>query len=91
LTTRIYFLQVRESELRQLRKSNTEYEEQNAALETLIENALKSVVKLEDETLQQRCHNQALQQHLEHMRATFTKAFNNVILPGKLKNALKEM
>lgn len=74
---------VREAELRQLRKSNTDYEQQNAALEKLIENTNTAIVKLEEETLQQRCHNQALLQHLEQMRNTLVEAFADMPLPGE--------
>lgn len=73
----------REAELRQLRKSNTDYEQQNSILEKLIENTKTAITKLEEETVQQRCHNQALQQHLDQMRITLTDAFREVILPGR--------
>lgn len=74
----------REAELRQLRKSNTDFEQQNSILEKLIENTKTAIAKLEEETVQQRCHNQALQQHLEQMRVTLTDAFSEIPLPGKL-------
>lgn len=72
----------REAELRQLRKSNTDYEQQNAILQKHIENMKAAVEKLEVETMQQRNNNVALQQHLDHMRATLTESFQNVPLPG---------
>src|SRR5215471_10117226 len=56
----------REAELRQLRKSNTDYEQQNAILQKHIENMKAAVEKLEVETVQQRNNNVALQQHLDH-------------------------
>jgi hypothetical protein len=43
-----------------------------------------AVEKLEVETMQQRNNNVALQQHLDHMRATLTASFQNIPLPGKL-------
>lgn len=73
---------LRETELRQLRKSNTDYEQQNSILEKLIENTKNAITKLEEETVQQRCHNQALQQHLDQMRLTLTDAFKEISLPG---------
>ncbi|KAL0269094.1 UNVERIFIED_CONTAM: hypothetical protein PYX00_006929 [Menopon gallinae] len=73
---------IREAELRQLRKSNTDYEQQNSILEKLIENTKTAITKLEEETVQQRCHNQALQQHLDQMRVTLTDAFGEIELPG---------
>ncbi|KDR10436.1 high mobility group protein 20A-like [Zootermopsis nevadensis] len=72
----------REAELRQLRKSNTDYEQQNAILQKHIENMKAAVEKLEVETVQQRNYNVALQQHLDHMRATLTTSFQNIPLPG---------
>jgi len=72
----------REAELRQLRKSNTEYEEQNAILSKHIENMKAAIEKLEVETVQQRSNNTALQQHLETLRATLTGNFSCVHLPG---------
>lgn len=72
----------REAELRQLRKSNTEYEEQNAILSKHIENMKAAIEKLEVETVQQRNNNLALLQHLENLRATLTNSFSNVPLPG---------
>ncbi|PNF22509.1 High mobility group protein 20A [Cryptotermes secundus] len=72
----------REAELRQLRKSNTDYEQQNAILQKHIENMKAAVEKLEVETMQQRNNNLALQQHLDHMRATLTASFQNIPLPG---------
>lgn len=76
---------MREAELRQLRKSNTDYEQQNSILEKLIENTKTAITKLEEETVQQRCHNQALQQHLDQMRVTLTDAFGEIELPGMLR------
>ncbi|XP_070537426.1 high mobility group protein 20A-like [Ptychodera flava] len=72
----------REQELRQLRKANTEYEEQNAILTKHIENMKSAVEKLEVEAVQQRNHNMALQQHLEALRGSLTSNFAHVPLPG---------
>ncbi|XP_067004693.2 high mobility group protein 20A [Anabrus simplex] len=72
----------RESELRQLRKSNTDYEQQNAILQKHIENMKAAIEKLEVETMQQRNNNAALQQHLDHMRSMLTSSFSSVPLPG---------
>ncbi|KAK4311285.1 hypothetical protein Pmani_017194 [Petrolisthes manimaculis] len=73
---------VREAELRQLRKSNTDYEEQNAILQKHIESMKSTVDRLESETSQQRSNNAALQQHIETLRRTLTKAFLSLPLPG---------
>jgi hypothetical protein len=47
-----------------------------------------AVEKLEVETMQQRNNNVALQQHLDHMRATLTASFQNIPLPGKINKIL---
>ncbi|MPC12623.1 High mobility group protein 20A [Portunus trituberculatus] len=73
---------VREGELRQLRKSNTDYEEQNAILQKHIESMKSTVERLESETSQQRSNNAALQQHIETLRRTLARAFINLPLPG---------
>ncbi|KAF5281813.1 hypothetical protein FQA39_LY05027 [Lamprigera yunnana] len=72
----------RDAELRQLRKSNTDYEQQNSILQKHIENVKGAIEKLEVEILQQRKNNKTLQQHLDHLRSTLTNGFANVKLPG---------
>jgi DNA repair exonuclease SbcCD ATPase subunit len=72
----------REAELRQLRKSNTEYEEQNAILSKHIDNMKAAIDKLDVETNQQRTSNQTLAQYLDKLRATLTAGFASVPLPG---------
>lgn len=72
----------RETELRQLRKQNTEYEEQNAILGKHIDNMKSAIGKLEIESVQQRKTNLALQQHLDNLRATLASHFSAVPLPG---------
>jgi hypothetical protein len=73
---------MRDSELRQLRKSNTDYEQQNAILQKHIENMKDAIAKLETEILQQEKNNASLQKHLEHLRSTLTNGFSGVKLPG---------
>lgn len=73
----------REAELRQLRKSNTDYEQQNSILQKHIENMRSAISKLESETSAQRTNNLALQQHLDQLRATLATSFSNIRLPGK--------
>lgn len=72
----------REAELRQLRKSNTDYEQQNSVLQKHIEHMKSAIEKLETETTQQRNHNVALQKHLDHLRSTLASGFSHVKLPG---------
>lgn len=72
----------RENELRQLRKSTTEYEEQNAILQKHIDNMKSAIEKLETEAVQQRNTNMALNSHLQSLRAMLTSSFAGVPLPG---------
>ncbi|KAL3288475.1 hypothetical protein HHI36_002918 [Cryptolaemus montrouzieri] len=72
----------RDAELRQLRKSNTDFEQQNAILQKHIENMKSAITKLEGEISQQEKNNTALQKHLEHLRSTLTTGFSTVKLPG---------
>lgn len=76
----------RDAELRQLRKSNTDYEQQNSILQKHIENMKVAIEKLEGEIMQQKKNNNCLQQHLDHLRATLVNGFSNVKLPGNNLN-----
>jgi len=73
---------MRESELRQLRRQNTEYEEQNAILSKHVDNMKQAIDKLEVEAVQQRSNNAALQQHLDVLRTTLVANFSRIPLPG---------
>ncbi|XP_028678990.1 high mobility group protein 20A isoform X2 [Erpetoichthys calabaricus] len=72
----------REGELRQLRKTNMEYEEQNAALQKHVESMRGAVERLEADVMQERNRNALLQQHLETLRMSLTSSFSNIPLPG---------
>lgn len=72
----------RDAELRQLRKINTDYEQQNAILSKHIENMKTAITKLEAEIMQQEKNNASLQQHLTYLRTTLTNGFSGVKLPG---------
>uniref|UniRef100_A0A161MRA5 High mobility group protein 20a n=1 Tax=Triatoma infestans TaxID=30076 RepID=A0A161MRA5_TRIIF len=72
----------REAELRQLRKSNTDYEQQNATIQTYLAGLHTAIDKLSVETQQQRGNNNALQQHLQHLRTAFTNMFSSIHVPG---------
>ncbi|CAH1116539.1 unnamed protein product [Phaedon cochleariae] len=72
----------RDAELRQLRKINTDYEQQNAILSKHIENMKVAITKLEAEIMQQEKNNASLQKHLSHLRTTLTNGFGSVKLPG---------
>ncbi|XP_069078300.1 high mobility group protein 20A [Pleurodeles waltl] len=72
----------REAELRQLRKTNMDYEERNAALQKHVESMRTAVEKLEVDVIQERSRNSLLHQHLETLRQALTNSFANVPLPG---------
>uniref|UniRef100_A0A8D0L9Y8 High mobility group protein 20A n=1 Tax=Sphenodon punctatus TaxID=8508 RepID=A0A8D0L9Y8_SPHPU len=72
----------REAELRQLRKSNMEFEERNAALQKHVESMRTAVEKLEVDVIQERSRNTVLQQHLETLRQALASSFAGVPLPG---------
>ncbi|XP_048337768.1 high mobility group protein 20A isoform X2 [Sphaerodactylus townsendi] len=72
----------REAELRQLRKSNMEFEERNAALQKHVESMRTAVEKLEVDVIQERGRNTMLQQHLETLRQALASSFAGVPLPG---------
>ncbi|XP_063170340.1 high mobility group protein 20A isoform X2 [Candoia aspera] len=72
----------REAELRQLRKSNMEFEERNAALQKHVESMRTAVEKLEVDVIHERSRNTVLQQHLETLRQALTSSFAGVALPG---------
>ncbi|XP_046662410.1 high mobility group protein 20A-like [Homalodisca vitripennis] len=77
----------REAELRQLRKSNTDYEQQNAILQKHMENMRAAVDKLTVETQQQHSNNTILQEHLQQIRSTLAIGFSNLPLPGTKETA----
>lgn len=72
----------REAELRQLRKTNMEYEERNAALQKHVESMRGAVERLEGDVMQERGRNSLLHQHLETLRQALTSSFSSVPLPG---------
>lgn len=79
----------RETELRQLRKSNTDLEQQNAILEKHLENMKQAVDKLQIETLQRKTSNNLLQQHLQKMKNIFIEKFANIALPGNCRYSVR--
>lgn len=78
----------RDAELRQLRKSNTDYEQQNAILQKHIENMKDAIGKMEVEIEQQEKNNASLQKHLDHLRVTLSAGFSGVKLPGKFSKLI---
>ncbi|KAJ8249383.1 hypothetical protein GJAV_G00234190 [Gymnothorax javanicus] len=72
----------REAEMRQLRKTNMEYEERNAALQKHVESMRGAVERLEGDVMQERSRNTLLMQHLDTLRLALTNSFSSVPLPG---------
>ncbi|XP_035498689.2 high mobility group protein 20A isoform X2 [Scophthalmus maximus] len=72
----------REAEMRQLRKTNMEYEERNAALQKHVESMRGAVERLEGDVMQERGRNGLLHQHLETLRQALASSFSTVPLPG---------
>ncbi|KAK5867019.1 hypothetical protein PBY51_011543 [Eleginops maclovinus] len=72
----------REAEMRQLRKTNMEYEERNAALQKHVESMRGAVERLEGDVMQERGRNGLLHQHLETLRQALTSSFSSVPLPA---------
>lgn len=78
----------REAEMRQLRKTNMEYEERNAALQKHVESMRGAVERLEGDVMQERGRNGLLQQHLETLRQALASSFAAVPLPGESRSLL---
>ncbi|XP_018620880.1 high mobility group protein 20A isoform X1 [Scleropages formosus] len=72
----------REAEMRQLRKTNMEYEERNAALQKHVESMRGAVERLEGDVMQERSRNSLLQQHLENLRQALASGLSGLPLPG---------
>ncbi|XP_069779945.1 SWI/SNF-related matrix-associated actin-dependent regulator of chromatin subfamily E member 1-related-like isoform X2 [Narcine bancroftii] len=72
----------REAELRKLRKTNIEYEEQNAVLQKHIDNMRSAKEKLEEELTEEQNQNANLHKHLDNLRQMLTTTFIDVSLPG---------
>ncbi|XP_073508889.1 high mobility group protein 20A isoform X3 [Phyllobates terribilis] len=80
----------REAELRQLRKSNMEFEERNAALQKHVESMRSAVQRLEAELNQEQGRNALLQQHLQNVRQTLTHCLHTVPIPGTNETPILE-
>lgn len=73
--------------MRQLRKTNMEYEERNAALQKHVESMRGAVDRLEGDVVQERGRNGLLQQHLDTLRQALASSFCSVPLPGQCTSA----
>jgi len=75
-------LAVRENELRRLRKTNTEFEEQNAILSKHIENMKKGIEKLENEADEQQKEITILEKHLRKLRQVLRNKLSELSIAG---------
>ncbi|XP_014239921.1 SWI/SNF-related matrix-associated actin-dependent regulator of chromatin subfamily E member 1-related-like [Cimex lectularius] len=81
----------REVELRQLRKSNTDYEQQNATIQTYIAGLQAAINKLDAETRLQTVNNNALEEQLTYLKNLFVNIFKKVKVPGIESPSLETM
>jgi hypothetical protein len=79
-----------ESELRQLRKSTTDYESQNAILQRHVDSLHAAVNRLETDTSNQQAANEILQRHLDTLRSQLACCFANIPLAGTHEGATLE-
>ncbi|XP_058834453.1 high mobility group protein 20A [Topomyia yanbarensis] len=76
-----------DSELRMLRKSNIDYEQQNSVLEKHVENMDNGIQKLENETNGLKNRNVILQTHLEKLRSVLAIALAGLPIGNEKKGA----
>ncbi|XP_035714693.1 high mobility group protein 20A isoform X2 [Folsomia candida] len=72
----------RELELRALRKTVTECEEQNATLQKHVEQMQQEIERMEHEMRQQKLQNEMLSQNLNRLRSVLASSFASLPLPG---------
>lgn len=72
----------REGELRQLRKLNTEYEEQNAILSKHIENLRAACEKFDAESALNRKTTKSLEEHITALGAMLVQKLDGIAIPG---------
>lgn len=71
-----------EVELRRLRRSNNDLEEENALLSKHNENLKGMLERLDRETKEQHSRNEKLREHLMSLKEMLTEAFQHISLPG---------
>lgn len=70
-----------DSELRMLRRSNNDFEQQNAVLEKHVENMKNGITRLTDETTHLSMENNRLQTYLDSLRTKLALAFETLSIP----------
>ncbi|XP_053673998.1 high mobility group protein 20A [Anopheles nili] len=76
-----------DSELRTLRKSNIDYEQQNSVLEKHVENMENGIQKMESETSSLEARNAILQNYLLKLRTTLANALQGLPLADDFPGA----
>lgn len=78
--------EARECELRQLRKTVTDQEQEVSVLDKHIENMNNGINKLVSSTDQLKKSCEKFEEHLKVLRTKFLDSFKNIELPGKVKS-----
>uniref|UniRef100_A0A182PNZ2 HMG box domain-containing protein n=1 Tax=Anopheles epiroticus TaxID=199890 RepID=A0A182PNZ2_9DIPT len=76
-----------DSELRTMRKSNIDYEQQNSVLEKHVENMENGIQKLDSETSSLEARNAILEQYLLKLRTTLANALQGLPLSNEYSGA----
>lgn len=71
-----------DSELRTLRKSNTDYEQQNSILEKHVDNMKNGIEKLVNESNEIQANNEALSNYLTKLKGKLATALGSLSIPG---------
>uniref|UniRef100_A0A2M4BUC2 Putative nucleosome-binding factor spn pob3 subunit n=1 Tax=Anopheles marajoara TaxID=58244 RepID=A0A2M4BUC2_9DIPT len=79
-----------ESELRTLRKSNIDYEQQNSVLEKHVENMENGIQKLDSESCALDARNAVLESYLQKLKTSLASAFQGFSLGGECRGARLE-
>lgn len=66
-----------------LRKSNTDYEQQNSVLEKHVENMTNGIRKLQDERTALTNSNDVLQMYLDRLREKLSGALSTLAIPSE--------
>jgi predicted RNase H-like nuclease (RuvC/YqgF family) len=75
-------ISARELELRALKKTVTESEEQNATLQKHVERMQQENERMEDEMRERKFQNEMLSQNLNRLRGVLVSSFASLPLPG---------
>lgn len=76
-----------ETELKKIRKLNTDYEQQNAVLEKHVENMQTGITKTNTEITELRKENQKLSTYYDTLRQRLANQFRNLSIPSEPNGA----